>query len=248
MSLLDNLSKDESIGGEETDNLGGRRLLESGAYLFTIKLAYLLKSKGGATGLFLHLEGQNGEELRQAMYITNKAGQNYYTKDGQKNYLPGYNMANSLALLTTGKELAALGPDVETKTINVYSSDAKAEVPTKVEMIMPLLNASIYAGVLKQIVDKTTLVGSDYVPTGETREENEIDKFFCAREGYEKLTSAEIRAGNKEPGFFNDWLKKWEGQTRNKAKGAAAGGTAGAPSRPGATPSAKPSESLFGDS
>lgn len=245
MSLLNNLSTGEDIGGEERDSLGGRQLFESNAYPFTVKLAYLLKSDGGALGLHVVLKMEDDKELRQSFYITNKKGENFYVNNkGEKNYLPGFNMAQSLALLTTGKDLVQL--DHETKTINLYNSALKAEAPTKVEMIMDMLDKPIWAGVLKQLVNKNEKVGDEYVPTAETREENEIDKFFCGKEGFEKLTATEIKAGVKEPTFFNDWVKKWEGVLRDKTKKDV--GQAGAPGKPaaGAANTPKPSNSLFG--
>jgi hypothetical protein len=90
-------------------------------------------------------------------------------------------MANSLCLLTLGKEISEL--TTEEKVLNIYSPDAKAEVPTKVQVLMDLLNQEILVGLIKQTVDKTAKdAAGAYQPTGETREENEIDKFFRARD------------------------------------------------------------------
>ena len=83
---------------------------------------------------------------------TAKGCKNYYEKDGQKNYLPGYLLAESLALLTVGKSIS--GCDTEEKVVNLYSYEAKAEVPTKVQMVMELLNKDVIAGIVKQTVDK----------------------------------------------------------------------------------------------
>ena len=54
----------------------------------------------------------------------------------------------------------------------MYSKEAKAEVPTKVEMLVDLLGQAIIIGVIKQTVDKTVKNDAGvYVPNGETREE-----------------------------------------------------------------------------
>lgn len=246
MSLLKNIQVGNDIGGEESDNLGGRSLLESNIYKLKVKLAYLMKSGGGATGLTVLFNGEDGSEYRETVYITNKKGEVFYVNGkNEKNYLPGFNMANSLAMLTTGKGITEL--DTETKTINVWNKDSKAELPTPVEMVMDLLEQEVYVGILKQKEDKQTLVGDKYVPTGETREVNVMDKLFCAKEKFDKLTSVEIRAKAETPVFYNDWLKKWEGQTRDKSTGAA--GQAGAPGKAGGVtaPASKPAASLFGE-
>ena len=177
---------------------------------------------------------------------TAKGGKNYYEKDGEKFYLPGFITANSLALLTLGKEIGQL--ETEPKVINLYSSEAKAEVPTKVDMFTDLLGMDIIAGIIRQTVDKNVKDGAgNYVPSGETRDENEIDKFFRMRD---RRTTAEIRAQADKAVFVDTWAEKWTAKVRNKAK--AASGTAGAP-RPGTGLSSasqsgtrKPATSLFG--
>lgn len=242
MSLLANLATDESIANEK-DSIGGGGVLDSGLYPATVSLAYVTKSSGGATGLVLKAKTDQGRDINQTLWMTSgtaKGAKNFYEKDGVKNYLPGFIAANALALLTVGKEIGQL--DTETKVVNVYSFDAKAEVPTKVEMVMDLVGKDIIIGVIKQTVDKNVKDGNGvYVPSGETREENEIDKFFRASD---KMTTAEIRAAANDPVFYDTWAGKWTGQVRNKAKGAS--GTAGAPK--GAAAGAgtkKPTTSLF---
>lgn len=224
MSLLSTLTSDASIANEK-DSIGGG-VLESGLYPSTVTLAYVTKSSGGATGLVLKAKTDQGRDINQTLWMTSgsaKGGKNYYEKDGVKNYLPGYIAANALALLSVGKEISEL--DTETKVVNVYSFEAKAEIPTKVEMVMDLIGKEIVIGLIKQTVDKNVKNDSGlYVASGETRDENEIDKFFRASD---HMTTAEIRAAANEATFYDTWATKWNGQTRNKAKGAS--GTAGAP-------------------
>lgn len=251
MSLLHSLATDPTIANER-DSVGGTRVLESGMYTSNINLAYLTKSNGGALGLVLGLKTDAGQELRQTLWMTSgtaKGCKNFYEKDGQKTYLPGFLLANSICLLTVGKEISQI--ETEQKVVNAWSSEAKAEVPTKVDMLTDLLGQEIIAAVFKQIVDKTKKNETTgvYEPTGETKEENEIDKFFRARD---KMTTAEIRGQASEPIFYGTWEAKWTGKTREKAKGAPAGsGTAGAPrsgpsfGTPAAAAAKKPTSSLF---
>ena len=225
MSLLKNLTTDASIANER-DSLGGARLLDSGLHLFTITLAYLQVATSGALSLVLGLKAPAGE-TRQTFWLTggkDKGCKNYYEdKSGAKQYLPGFILANSLALLTVGKELSEL--ETEQKVTNVYNADAKKELPTKVDMLMDLIGKEILGGVIRQTVDKTKKDAAGvYQPTGETREENEVDKFFRASDC---ITTTEIRAEATEAAFATAWEEKWKGVTRNKAKGAS--GTAGAP-------------------
>lgn len=227
MSLLKNLTSDSTIAGEK-DSLGGSRVLNSGLYLFTITLAYIQVATSGALGLVLGLKAPGGE-VRQTLWMSSgkdKGGKNYYEKDGEKHYLPGYLLANSLALLTTGKEISEL--DTEKKVVKVYSAEAKGEVPTQVDMITDLLGKEILGGLVKQLVDKTKKneTTGKYDPTGETREENELDKFFRARD---RMTVAEIRGQATEAGFAASWEAKWTGLTRDKSTKKSGAGTPGSP-------------------
>jgi len=241
MSMFSTLKTDTNIA-DEKDSVGGGFVLDSGLYLATVTLAYGTKSEGGALGLVLQAKTEEGKEIRQTLWMTNKKGENFYEKDGTKNYLPGFMHANSLALLTAGKELSELA--TETKVVNVYSKEAKADVPTKVEALTDIMGQQILIGLIKQISDKTKKneTSGIYEPTGETREENDIDKFFRARD---RMTTAEIRAQATEATFADQWETKWAGQVKNKAKGAGAGGTAGAPKAGAAAGTAKPKQSLF---
>ena len=244
MSFFKDLTPDASIA-KEKDSVGGGGVLETGLYPATITLAYGTVSAGGARGLVLHAKTSQGREIRQTLWTssgTAKGGKHYYEKDGEKIFLPGFMAADSLCLLTTGKEL--FEQDTEVKVVNVWSRDAKAEVPTKVDMLVDMIGKEIIIGLFKQTVDKTAknAMTGEYEPTGETREENEIDKFFRASD---KMTTAEIRAADNEPAFYSIWESKFSGIVRNKTKSAP--GTAGAPkgSFSGGAAMKKPANSLF---
>lgn len=140
-----------------------------------------------------------------------------------------------------GKEISQM--ETETKVVNLYSSEAKAEVPTNVEMLTELLGKQVLGGLIKQVVDKTAKdAAGNYQPTGETREENELDKLFRERDG---KTTAEILAQAPEAVFIETWKKKWVGQVKDKSTKTA--GSTGAPKAAGAaaTGTAKPQNSLF---
>ena len=248
MSLLSTLTSDESIANEK-DSVGGGSVLDSNLYPSKVTMAYVMKSEGGAMGLVVQAKTDAGNDIRQTLWMTSgtaKGCKNYYEdKSGAKQYLPGYIAANALALLTTGKEISQL--DTEVKVINVYNKDAKAEVPTKVDAIVDLIGQEIIIGLIKQTVDKTQKNDAGvYVATGETRDENEIDKFFRASD---RKTTAEIRAKAEEAAFADVWAAKHVGQVRNKAtsgagvNGVPKSGFAGAAAN--AATMKKPTTSLF---
>lgn len=246
MNMLANLkAEDGVVVEEEQDRIGGSRTLDTDIYRFSIDAAYLGQSKGGATSVnFVLKDVKTGTVFKPTIYVTSgrdKGSKTYYTKKDEAsgketNYpLPGFLVANGVCELTTGVPLAE--QEAEEKVVKIYDFDSKAEKPTKVQMLVNLIGKEFYGAVLRQTVDKNKDNGSGvYVPTGETRDENEIDKVFCAREGFEKMTQTEIkakRAGDEsvEATFYNTWLEANQGKTRNKAKGG--GGTAGAPAKAG---------------
>lgn len=247
MSILASLVTDDSIANEkDTVGGGGNYILDSGLYTCTVETAYITKAASGALGMVVNFKTEDGRSLRQTFWLTSgsaKGCKNYYEKDGEKHYLPGFILANSLSLLTTGMEINQL--ETEKKVIPLYNPEAKAEVPTKVDMVMDLLGKEILVGVLKTIVDKTKKNAATgiYEPTGETREENEVDKFFRARD---KMTTAEIRAQAPEATFYKVWAEKWTSKVKEKAKGAKqAAGSLGTPKAAATGEIKRPTTSLF---
>lgn len=216
--MFDTLKTDTTIKSDG-DTLGGSKYstLESGLYDFTVKLAYGSLSKGNAKALNLLLETDTGEELKQQLWMTTgeaKGCLNYFvTKDGVKKYLPGFEMANHLCLMTLNKEISQVKPEM--KTIMLYDYLQRKEIPTDVKMITELLGKKITAGVIKQTVNKRVKDPNSgaYVPITETRDENEIDKFFHFPSG---LTVTEAEAKMTEPKFKKQWHERWAGVTKDK--------------------------------
>lgn len=246
MSLLSSVVTDDNVQTEE-DVLMSSGPLESGIYPCTVSMAYLKKVDSGALFVVLHLKTDTGREIRQDLCIASgdaKGNKNYFEKDGEKKFLPGFNIMESLCLLTAKKPLSAMAE--EEKLVNVYDFEAKAEVAKKVPVLIDLIDKPCYAGVIKQTVDKKQK-GDDgeYHPTGDVRDENELDKIFRAED---RFTTAEIRGRAETATFFDRWSEKWTGFTRDRTskKGAAdtGAGTSKALAVAGAT--AKPTESLFG--
>jgi len=224
--MFDSLKTDETIK-TSGDTLGGSKYstLESALYDFTVKLAYGSISKGGAKALNLLLETDDGKELKQQLWMSSgkaKGCLNYYMsknpKTGNKDmkkYLPGFEAANHLTQMCLGKEINQVNP--ETKTIMLYDFSQGKEVPTEVPMITELINKKITAGVIKKVENKRTLDADTgkYVATTETREINEIDKFFHYPTG---LTVTEAQAKADKPVFKEKWAEKWTGVTKDNTE------------------------------
>ena len=222
--MFNNLITDDSIKSNG-DSLGGNRntVLDSALYDMTVKLAYASHSAQKALAVNLVLETEDGKDLKQQIWVTSnetKGCLNYYmtkdTKTGQmtvKKYLPGFELINTLCLMTLNKSLKDMG--TEEKIIMLYDFEQRKEVPTAVSMMTELIGKKITAGVIKQLVNKRVKDPSTgkYVSIAETKEENEIDKFFHFPSG---LTITEAQAKATEPVFKQKWAEKWTGQISDR--------------------------------
>ena len=210
---------------------GTSYLMESGIHTLKIDNAYLELSKGGAYSLVMNATNPEGQRIRQQFWMTSgtaKGCKNTYTdKQGNEKYLPGFTMANGLAVLATGKPIGEIA--TEEKVIKIYNRDAGGEAPTTVKMFTDLVGTTVKAAIFKQTVDRTALNSATgtYEPTGETRDENEVVKFFRAADNF---TLAELAAKAKDPSVqavhHDQWAEKNTGNTLNKAKGKPEGAAA----------------------
>ena len=233
---------------ESTDRLGGFAAKETDIYLATIKAMYAQPSGSGALGVTLIATLEDGSEYRETMYVTNKKGENFFLNKNDKTKkvpLPGFVTVEDICLIASGKPLSE--QETEEKVLNIYDSEARKELPKSVPCLVDVMGKQVALGIVKQVVNKNVKQGNEYVPTAETREENVIDKIFHPEV---KLTVAEARAGKETAEFWDAWLEKNKGQTRDRTV-AAAGAERGAPPKPGAAPAAgqtsvAPRQSLFG--
>lgn len=246
MSFLKNLKTDPSLA-TETDSLGGGfQALDSGVYDATITLAYIETAKSEATGVNLTMKTADDKEIKQVIWLTSgkaKGGTTYYKdKDGKNQPLPGYLLGNSLALLTVGTDISEV--ETEEKIVKVYSYEAKAEVPTKVQVLTALIGQPITVALMKVLEDKTKKNDATnvYEATGETREVNDIKKFFHTES---RKTTSEIRE-NTDAAFITAWGDKHTGKVENKVGKAPKGTGATAFGVAKSAASAPKASSLFG--
>ena len=224
--------------------------MESGVYPMEVEIAYLGQSQSGANSVTVHFKAEDGKVIRQTEWVTSgtaKGCKNFYeTTDREGNVvkrdLPGFARINGLAMLTAGIPVGQM--DTEEKIVKLYDFDAGKEMPKAVQAITGLSGQKVIAGVLKKTVDKMSKNDAgEYVPNGETREVNEVDKLFCAHDGKEGLTLNEVKAGvtpDEEGIFIKGWEEKWTGVTKDESTKDAGGAKQGAPAS-----KAAPSKSLF---
>jgi len=243
--MLENLKSNDTIEHEGDSLGGGGYIVDTNTYRLATDIAYFDKSKGGATSFNVVLKGKDGETVKQTWWVASgnaKGNKNFYTdKNGKDHYLPDFTSANNFCLLACGKEISALR--VEEKTLSLYDFTERKEVPTKKMVAMDVLTKEVIVAVEKQIVDKTANDGSgNYLPTGETREQNQIVKSFSVKD---KRSAAEVRAelSAEEATFHDDWVEKNKGTVNDMSTGIAAGGTEGTPGDDAA--GGKETKSLF---
>jgi len=227
MSLFGNLKSD---GLEEsTDRLGGFQAWETGIYTGPIKVAYAGQSASGARYVTLIVD-HDGKEYHETIYITNKAGENWFlNKETKKKVpLPGFTIIDDTCLVTTGAALS--DQESEEKMVKVYDVDAKKELPKSVPVLTGLTGKIVSLAILKTLENKSVKdTNGVYNDTAETRFSNNIDKVFHTET---KMTVAEARNGAESGTFWEAWDKKNKGVDRDKRT--IKDGSAGVAGKPGA--------------
>ncbi|AVO23148.1 ssDNA binding protein [Xanthomonas phage RiverRider] len=228
---------------QQEDRLGGSGPLDTNIYTGTIKQFYGIKSDAGAMGVVFILD-VDGREYRENIYVTNRKGENFYTKDGKKYQLPGFITANDIALCANGQQLNEL--EWEEKQVKQWS-DGK-EVLKSAQVAVDLLGKTVTVAIVNTLKNKQEKNNKgDYVDVAGERAENNIEKVFDSES---KRTVREAIDGKEEAVFHDEWKKKNEGVQRDKRsiKDGGAAGSAGAPPKAGAATSAPSStggKSLF---
>ena len=230
MSLFASI-QNANIQTKEEDVLGGSRTVPSNVYPAGIKLAYLDAAASGAICVvfdFAMLVNGKERNHKETIYISNKNKEFTYKdkQSGENKPLPGFVTVDSICKAVTGKSITELS--TEKKTIKVYDYDQKAEVPQEKEVLMDLIRGKLELGIIETIVDKNVKTDNGYVPSGETREQNELSKVF----NEDGLTQLEKESGATEAKFKAAWVEQYAGKKINKSKGAATGAKAGGVSKP----------------
>ena len=210
-------SMHDDIKLKETSLGGGSYLWDSGVYKTIVDMAYFDQSKGGAHSLNVTLLGEDGKKLKQTVWFTNRKEEvHFINQKGEKDYLPGYTLANNLALIITGEDLNEAFESSEKKMVNVYDFNEKKEKPTEKSVATSLLGKQVKVAVLKQTVNKRVNDGTgNYVDSAETRDENQIKEFYFPDSD---LTVVEKAKDAKEALMMPKWAERNTGKTLNRVK------------------------------
>ena len=207
----------DDIKLKETSLGGGSYLWDSGVYKTIVDMAYFDQSKGGAHSLNVTLLGEDGKKLKQTIWFTNRKEEvHFINQKGEKDYLPGYTLANNLALIITGEDINEAFESSEKKMVNVYDFNEKKEKPTEKSVATSLLGKQVKVAVLKQTVNKRVNDGTgNYVDSAETRDENQIKEFYFSDSD---LTVVEKAKDAKEALMMPKWAERNTGKTLNRVK------------------------------
>jgi hypothetical protein len=212
---LKNLKMGDEIERPSTDTLGGSFNPDSGLYPMIIDVAYQSKSKGGAQAINIHLKSADPAKqvsLRQTLWVTSgdeKGNLPYFMGGKNKDKkipLPDYQTFEQICMIcvpgTKPDELAE-----EEKTLKLWNSEMRAEVPTEVMTLPQLKDQTFLAGIRKCRENKRVPKepGSKiYVPVNEERVFSELHRVFFPN-GF----SVEEKAADADaPEFAKTWKKK----------------------------------------
>lgn len=205
---LSNLSLPDSVQ-DEGDVLpsSGGFLLDTGVYNMIVEAAYLGESTGGAKNVNLRFKQADGDKThRETIYITSgraKGQKPYYERDGKQFKLPGFKLFEELCAIAASSKVSAL--TTEKKVMEIWNREAGKEIPTEVDMLMPLVGQPVKVGIVRKRENKNIKNSTGaWVPGPEAREFNEIDKFFTPA----GCTVTEAAAG-VDPAFITKWQERF---------------------------------------
>lgn len=188
---------DKGEGEVEKDFLGGGSPLPTNIYEAVIKTAYFRDSASSKSKSLNLIMSVGGKEIRNTAWVIGTKGTN---KDKNGNNLSGYNQMAALCMLIVGKDIGDM--DVEDRTVKLYDAASKKEINQSVDCFVELHEQKVMIALQQIKEDKTKKNENtgDYEPTGETREVNEVVKFF----GEDKLvTISEVKEYIK--GLGGNW-------------------------------------------
>ncbi|AMD43399.1 hypothetical protein ZC03_012 [Pseudomonas phage ZC03] len=215
MSLLKKLNTGGKDVEQAKDTLGGGSFIrESNIYIAEIVVAYLTESQNGATAVNFEFKMEDGNNYRETIYVSNRDGETFYSKDGKKYPLPGFTTVDNICMITTEKGLAE--QETEDKTLMLWDFESGKEIPREVPVLVELTGQSVALGILHVKENKTAKNESTgkYEPINEARELNTISAVFHPEA---KVTVNEAMEG-RDPAFWDAWLKRNEGRLVDKYK------------------------------
>lgn len=233
--------KTEGVERSEDRTGSSFSLFESDIYEAIIKAAYITDASTSAAKALNLIFAIGDKEYRETIWVTNKNGECSFVdkRNGKNTFLPGWQMANDIAMMTAECEFADC--EFEDKVIKLYNKELKQETPTSVPMCLGMLEQKLLIAIQKRIVNKQEKKDDgSYVDTNESKEENVLDKVFHPDT---RQTLSEAIDG-REAGFYDKWLDTNKGKTRDARKNKS--GEASKPSAKATEASAKARPSLFG--
>ena len=191
MGLLSQIVNEENVTeSEEYVSTGSKKYTISGNHVMKINMAKMMESQGGAIGLALELEDEDGIKIYETVWMTTKEKKPYYlTKEGEKKELPGFSQVKGLSYLMTG--LWGI-PDGETKQVKEYNWNTKKEEFKEREVITQWIGRAV--GVCVQVT-----MEDGFKDASKTFTRISSKHFYDA---VTNLFSSEKKAGKTEPEMF----------------------------------------------
>lgn len=195
-----------------------KRTLDTSAYSGELGMVFVGQAASGARNVTLHVNLDNGKKLTETIYISNKDGQNTYEKDGKHFHLPGFQLVNNLAVMTTGKGLFDLVDSVETRSVKLRDFTTQTDVLTDVPAIIPMIGKRVLLAVQEEEKEKQKKndATGKYEGTGEISLINTIVKCFDP----ETQQSAVEKANGQDAATLDAWLKANKGKVKALKKAA----------------------------
>ena len=171
---------------ELADYNGGGFLKDSGVYKETITKAFLIESKNGAIGVYIQYGGEAQHE--ETVYISNRDGETFYTKNGKDSPMPSYVDMKKLNYILTGEMITSASQfKVEERIVKHYAwvedpendgKNKKVDSEITAEVLVDWIGKDIILSVQMCEKEKNEKKDGKYIKTGVRAEDKDGNPYL----------------------------------------------------------------------
>ena len=192
MSLLNKLrdsTQAVDTAAEMADHNGGGFLKDSGVYSEQISKAFLLESKSGAIGIYIQYSGDVMYD--ETVYISNREGDTFYSKDGKDSPMPSYVDMKKLNYILTGNMITSASQfKVEERIVKHFKwvedpenegKNKKVDIELTAEVLVDWIGKDVKMSVQMCEEEKKEKKGEKYVGMGVRAEDKDGKPYLEAK-------------------------------------------------------------------
>lgn len=219
MSFLKDVNDDEIESSG--DYVGGSYTVPSDIYEGVVDVVYFTEVDSGAVmgNIIIKVDNDGKEQtITQSGVIKSKEGKVYSERNGNKYFLPFYDLINDLTLFTTERTLKESSKYIQEKLIKRWSKEEGEAVEQETDVLTSVIGKPVRVVIsLNKRFKQVKNSFGKYEDTDKEIMENNIQKFVSDK----GFTVNELKKGVSEPEYLPAWLEANKDKVidRTKTKG-----------------------------